>query len=126
MFSFFKKLFGFKTAQPAKPRLELPRPGGASSSGRPPAKPAEKPGPGASPKAKEEWAKQAAQKINPGATPEQLCNIEPGMTPEQISAQLAMLYRRHNRAASSLEANLREEAEVMLDVIAAMKQKYLQ
>ena len=46
------------------------------------------------------------------------------MTKEQIGAQLAILYRRHNRAASSLEANLREEAEIMLDVIATLRQKY--
>ena len=45
---------------------------------------------------------------------------------EEISAQLAMLYRRHNRAASSLEASLREEAEIMLDVIASMRQKHLE
>lgn len=119
MFSFLKNLFKKPAPQP---RLTLPS--------HAPQKPApvvpEKPGAGASPKAKEEWARQAAQKINPDATPEQLCGIEEGMTKEQISAQLAVLYRRHNRAASSLEANLREEAEIMLDVIAMLRQKYAQ
>jgi hypothetical protein len=85
----------------------------------------DKPGAGSSPKAKEEWAKKAASRLDPGATPESLCGILPTMSTEEIAAQLAMLYRRHNRAASSLAANLREEAEIMLDVIAAMKQKYL-
>lgn len=114
MFSFLKKLF--KKPEP-KPRLVLPR-------HAEPQKAQPKPEAGASANAREEWAKQAAQKINPGATPEQLCGLEEGMTKEQIAAQLAILYRRHNRAASSLEANLREEAEIMLDVIATMRQKY--
>lgn len=103
-----------------------PQPAPAAAAAAAPGKQSrpEKPGAGATPKAKEEWARQAAKRINPDATPEQLCGIEPGMTKEQISAQLAMLYRRHNRAASSLEERLREEAEIMLDVIAAVRQKY--
>ena len=117
MFSFLKKLF--KKPEP-KPRLVLPR---HAEPQKAPPKP-DKPEASAPAKAREEWAKQAAQKINPGATPEQLCGLEEGMTKEQIGAQLAILYRRHNRAASSLEANLREEAEIMLDVIATLRQKY--
>jgi len=84
----------------------------------------ERPGSASNPKAKEEWARQAAKRINPDATPEQLCGLTPGMSKEEISNQLAILYRRHNRAASSLEPRLREEAEIMLDVIAALRQKY--
>ena len=125
MFSFLKKLFKPK---PQKPRLTLPshtQPELVSARTAKPDLRAEKPDSSASPRAKEEWAKQAARRINPDATPEQLCGIEPGMTQEQVSAQLALLYRRHNRAASSLEASLREEAEIMLDVIASMRQKYL-
>lgn len=125
MFSFFKNLF--KKPAP-NPRPTLPNPGTQPqpapqkpAPGKTPA-PVEKPG--ATAKAREEWARQAAQKINPDATPEQLCGIEEGMTKEQISAQLAVLYRRHNRAASSLESGLREEAEIMLDVIAMLRQKY--
>ena len=118
MFSFLKKLFKPRTARPERPRLNLP------SHNRPQPK-AEKPDAGASAKAKGEWAKQAARRINPDATPEQLCGIDPAMDREQISAQLATLYRRHNRAASSLESSLREEAEIMLDVIATMRQKHL-
>ena len=120
MISFLKNLFKARP-RPEKPRLTLPSYGQQ----QPVAPPAAKPDAGASPKAKEEWAKQAAQRIDPDATPEQLCGIEPDMTREQISAQLAILYRRHNRAASSLEASLREEAEIMLDVIASMRQKHL-
>lgn len=133
MFSFLSKLFKPKQQQPrlvlpSHTQPQPPAPGVASPAPmKPPAAtpPAGKPGAGASPKAKEEWAKQAAQKINPDATPEQLCGITPEMSKEEISAQLALLYRRHNRAASSLEANLREEAEIMLDVVAAMRQKHL-
>lgn len=130
MFSFLKNIFKPK---PAKPRLELPRnsaPAPAASAKPAPMQPPaglkdEKPGAGSSAKAKEEWAKKAASRLDPGATPESLCGITPLMSKEEIGAQLALLYRRHNRAASSLAANLRDEAEIMLDVIAAMKQKYL-
>jgi hypothetical protein len=122
MLSFLKNLF--KKPEP-KPRLTLPSPTQPQASAAPSrqARP-DKPDSGATPKAREEWARQAAKKINPDATPEQLCGLEDGMTKEEVSAQLAILYRRHNRAASSLEARLREEAEIMLDVIAAMRQKY--
>jgi len=115
MFNFLRNLFKRKPA-PDKPRLVFPthvEPLPAKS------------GPGDTKAAKDQWARQAAQQINPDATPEELCGLTPEMTQEQVSAQLAMLYRRHNRAASSLEAHLREEAEIMLDVIAAMRQKYL-
>jgi len=105
------KTKGKTKPQPAAPPVKQTRP--------------EKPGVGATPKAKEEWARQAAKQISPDATPEQLCGIVEGMTKEQVAAQLAILYRRHNRAASSLEERLREEAEIMLDVIAAMRQKYM-
>jgi len=131
MLNFLSKLFKPKQQQP---RLVLPShtqpqpsaPGRPSPAPmKPPAAQPAKPGPGASPKAKEEWARQAARKINPDATPEQLCGLTSEMSQEEISAQLALLYRRHNRAASSLEPALREEAEIMLDVIAAMRQKHL-
>ena len=59
------------------------------------------------------------------ATPEKLCGITKGMELEEIEKQLTQLYRRHNRAASSLDPKLREEAEVMLDAIVEMRMKYL-
>ncbi len=59
------------------------------------------------------------------APPEKLCGITKGMSAEEIEKQLTQLYRRHNRAASSLDPKLREEAEVMLDAIVEMRLKYL-
>jgi|GEM_PF-6661218 len=59
-----------------------------------------------------------------GPTAEQLCNISPSMTPEQIRQRLAFLYRRYNRASSSLNAGLRAEAEAALDAIVAVREKY--
>ena len=116
MFNYLRKLFK------RKPKAEKSRPVPPAPA---PSPPPPKPAPATTPAAKEEWARQAARRIDPTATPEALCGITPEMNEEQISAQLATLYRRHNRAASSLEAHLREEAEIMLDVIAAMRQKYL-
>ena len=51
-------------------------------------------------------------------TPESLCGIDPAkMSPDEIRATLAQLYKRHNQAAGSLNPELREEAERMLDAI---------
>ena len=55
---------------------------------------------------------------------EKLCGITKGMSQEEIDKRLTELYRRHNRAASSLDAKLREEAEVMLDTIVELRMKY--
>ncbi len=55
---------------------------------------------------------------------EQLCGITPGMGKPEISARLKMLYRRHNRAASSLDATLRAESERMLDAIVEVREKH--
>ena len=120
MFQFLKRLF---RPAPPKPRLVLPQ------LGRSPADTPRSPAPGRSDKsssaaARDAWAREAARPIDASATPEELCGISPDMPREQIAEKLAALYRRHNRAASSLEAHLREEAEFMLEVIAAMKQKY--
>jgi hypothetical protein len=124
MFKFLRKLFKPRPAAPAQPRLTLPSHSGPVPTV--PSAPKTKTAPVPPPTAKQEWAKNASRRINPSATPEEICGVTPDMTKDQISAHLAMLYRRHNRAASSLEANLREEAEIMLDVIATMRQKYLQ
>ncbi len=59
-------------------------------------------------------------------TPEALCGIDPKkMKPEEIRLKLAELYRRHNHAAGSLSAELREEAETMLDAVVACREKYI-
>jgi hypothetical protein len=46
------------------------------------------------------------------------------MTPEEIKARLAKLYQRHNRAASSFDPQLREEAGQMLETLAGLHDKY--
>ncbi len=58
-------------------------------------------------------------------SPEELCEIEPGMGREEIHAILAKLFRRHNRAASSLDEQLRAEAEIMLQAIVDIRHRYL-
>ena len=46
------------------------------------------------------------------------------MTPGKIKETLAQLYRRHNRLTSSLNPELRAEAEMMLDAIVDVRHKY--
>jgi hypothetical protein len=59
-------------------------------------------------------------------TPETMCGIDPKkMSREEIRARLAELYRRHNQAAGSLNDELRQEAELMLDAIVACREKYV-
>lgn len=59
-------------------------------------------------------------------SPESVCGIDPkAMDREQIRKRLAELYRRHNQAASSLNEELRKEAEVMLDAIVECRNKYV-
>jgi hypothetical protein len=54
---------------------------------------------------------------------EELCGIARGMGKSQIADRLKLLYRRHNRAASSLDARTRAEAEHMLDAIVEIREK---
>jgi len=64
--------------------------------------------------------------ITPLPSAEQLCGIDPGkMTTEEIRHQLKKLYKRHNEAAASLNRELREEAESMLDAIVECREKYI-
>ncbi len=58
------------------------------------------------------------------ASAEQLCGITRGMGKAAISERLKRLYRRHNRAASSLDATLRAESERMLDAIVEVREKH--
>ncbi len=58
-------------------------------------------------------------------TPEALCEIEPTMERDEIRKKLASLYKRHNQAASSLNPELREEAEQMLEAIVHCREKYV-
>ncbi len=47
------------------------------------------------------------------------------MSTDEIRDHLARLYRRHNRAASSLEDDLRQEAERMLEAVVQCREKFL-
>ncbi|MEM9016853.1 MAG: hypothetical protein AAGC68_07545 [Verrucomicrobiota bacterium] len=59
-------------------------------------------------------------------TPEALCGIDPSsMEKDEIRSALAQLYRRHNQAAGSLNPELREEAEQMLEAIVHCREKYV-
>ncbi len=46
------------------------------------------------------------------------------MNRDQVRGRLAMLYRRHNRATSSLDAKMRAEAEKMLGAIVLVREKH--
>ncbi len=61
--------------------------------------------------------------VQPKKSPEQLCGITAKMTKEEIKVRLALLYRRYNRATSSLDNKLRAEAESMLDAIVSVREK---
>ncbi len=74
---------------------------------------------------KKQWAAKAKQKLNATDSPESLCGITNKMTQAAILEQLAVLYRRHNRAASSLDPDISAEAEIMLEAIATLKETYL-
>lgn len=74
---------------------------------------------------KKQWKAKADKALNPKESPDVLCGVNKNMSKEEIAEILAMLYRRHNRAASSLDAKMREEAEAMLEAIASVKEKYL-
>ena len=108
-----QQLFGRNTAPPAAVVVE--------PKAKTPAKPAEP----AADTVKQKWATKAAETLDPKASAETLCGVNKSMAKEEIKEKLAVLYRRHNRAASSLDAKMREEAEVMLEAIAAMKEKFL-
>ena len=58
------------------------------------------------------------------STPEELLGIDPKLNKEQIREFLKRLYRRYNRAASSLDNATRTEADAMLDAIVAVREKH--
>ncbi len=126
MFKALSRLFGSK---PKAPRVSAPVTGAAASLLKstpvPAPAPAAAAGPAAAPSAKDKWMQQASQSLSRQTSPEELCGITPDMTPDQIRERLAKLYQRHNRAASSLDPKLREEAEFMLETLAALRERYL-
>ena len=63
-------------------------------------------------------------KVAPQKSPEDLCGVDAKMSKDDIRARLAALYKRYNRAASSLDAKLRAESEIMLDAIVTLREKH--
>ena len=89
-----------------EPQRPVPQPAAA------PSQPA--PAPGGAP----------AAPVDP-RTAEERCGIVAGMEQAAIKAQLAKMFRRYNRLASSLDGADRIEAEQMLDLIVQLREKYL-
>jgi hypothetical protein len=54
---------------------------------------------------------------------DELCEVTSKMNKDQIRERLRLLYRRYNRAASSLNAATRAEAEKMLNAIVTVREK---
>jgi hypothetical protein len=65
-----------------------------------------------------------AKFVNKGS--EELCGIDPTMTVDEMRTRLAQLFTRHNRAASSFDLELRAEAEIMLQAIVHVREKYIE
>lgn len=61
-----------------------------------------------------------------GKTAEELCEVDPSMPVDEMRAALAKLFTRHNRAASSFDLELRAEAEIMLQAIVTVREKYIE
>lgn len=141
MFDRLRRLFTGKgqpeaPAKPAVREYQPPSPGPATAAGAATAttaagtqtkKPASEGAPAAAP------TKPLPEKPEPPTvaelkkkSAEAVCGIDPKtMDREQIRKRLAELYRRHNQAASSLNEELRKEAEVMLDAIVECRSKYV-
>ncbi|SKA80417.1 hypothetical protein SAMN02745166_00630 [Prosthecobacter debontii] len=89
----------------------------------------------AAPPPRQETAKpgevlQKISKVSPASaapvekTPDELCEIAPKTPKDQVQARLKLLYRRYNRGASSLDPKIRAEADLMLDAIVKVREKY--
>ncbi len=113
MFKALFRFFGGKSKSPASPAPS------SRSSSAPVAAPAE---PTA---ARERWQREASRSVPRDLSPEELCGITPEMPREEIAQRLAQLYQRHNRAASSLDPVLREDAEFMLETLSGLYEKYI-
>ena len=61
-----------------------------------------------------------------GKSAEELCEIDPAMPVDEMRQRLAKLFVRHNRAASSFDLELRAEAEIMLQAIVSLREKYIE
>ena len=111
----FNKFFKRSKATPpaSKP------PGGKERAKAPPKRP------GAKPVEKGAKAAEPAPPPVDPMTPEERCGITEKMSKDEIREQLKKLFRRHNRLASSMDLDARQEAEYTLDVIVQMREKYL-
>ncbi len=90
----------------------------------PPAMPPPMPGAGAgAASAQARPAPQAPADVKPQKSPEEVCGITSKMSKDEVRARLAFLYRRYNRATSSLDAKLRHEADEMLDAVVVVREK---
>jgi hypothetical protein len=58
-----------------------------------------------------------------GPTPEEICGITAKMSKDEVRTRLAFLYKRYNRATSSLNAKLRAEANEILDAVVEVREK---
>lgn len=111
----FNKFFKRGKATPPAPKPPTER-------GQPKAPPKK---PGSKPAGKKSAAAEPApQPVDP-MTPEERCGITEKMSKDEIREQLKKLFRRHNRLASSMDLDARQEAEYTLDVIVQMREKYL-
>ncbi len=117
MFKALSRLFGSKPKAAARP--SIPAPAAQQAHAAPTGEAL------TVPSAKAKWEQDAARSLSREASPEELCGLTPEMTPEQLRERLAHLYQRHNRAASSLDPKLREEAEFMLETLAGLREKYV-
>ena len=116
----FNRFFKRGKAGPKETKV----PGGREHATAPPQKP------GSKPAKKPEKAAKAAKAPEPAPpvdamTPEERCGITPKMPRDEIREHLKLLFRRHNRLASSMDLGARNEAEYMLDIIVQMREKYL-
>ncbi len=93
-----------------------------SLGGKPAVKPATKPKSGGG--VLDKIAKGEPLDSGKPKTPEELCEIKKGMSKSDIHARIKLLYRRYNRAASSLDNKTRHEADRMLDAIVAIREKH--
>jgi hypothetical protein len=116
MFDRLKNIFRGKTAAPTQPQS---RAGSVPASAPAPVAPISV----EQPKADKGKGTAKVAVPTPKKSPEELCGISPKMSKDEVRQKLAVLYRRYNRATSSLDAKLRAEAEEMLDAIVAIREK---
>jgi hypothetical protein len=65
-------------------------------------------------------------KVRRTVSAEEMCGINPEtMSKEAIRKRLAILYKRHNDAVSSLNPELRKEATFMLEAIVECRERYV-